>query len=308
MDLASQMILFANVVEHGSFSATARTLGLTPSSVSRQIGHLEGRLGVRLLQRSTRKVSLTEEGLSLYERCAEIAAEVHAAEELAHALSGRPQGKLRIATTVAFGKAQLLPVLPAFLERYPEISVALDLTDRRVDLTESNHDLAIRFSEQIEDASMMARKLAANDRVVCASPTYIQAHGRPRTPADLASHNCLRISTVDNWNDWRFVDGGDAVSFRADGNFEANSADGVYHAALAGIGIARLSTYLVGPDLASGRLINLMPEYCEQKADIFAIYPSRHNLAPKICAFIDYLVECFQPVPPWERDIKSACG
>jgi DNA-binding transcriptional LysR family regulator len=301
MELASQMILFANVVDHGSFSATARSLGLTPSSVSRQIGHLESRLGVRLLQRSTRKVSLTEEGHSLYERCAEIAHEVEETEALARSLSGRPQGTLRIATTVAFGKAQLLPVLSPFLERYPELHVALDLTDRRVDLTEARHDIAIRFSEQIEDATMMARKLATNDRVVCAAPAYIEAHGAPNTPAELAEHNCLRVSTVDGWNDWHFGGGTNEVSFRAEGNFEANSSDGVYHAALAGIGIARLSTYLVGPDLRSGRLVRLMPDHSAEKADIFAVYPSRHNLSPKIRAFIDHLVQCFQPVPPWER-------
>jgi DNA-binding transcriptional LysR family regulator len=291
MELASQMILFANVVDHGSFSATARSLGLTPSSVSRQIGHLESRLGVRLLQRSTRKVSLTEEGHSLYERCAEIAHEVEETEALARSLSGRPQGTLRIATTVAFGKAQLLPVLSPFLERYPELHIALDLTDRRVDLTEARHDIAIRFSEQIEDATMMARKLATNDRVVCAAPAYIETHGAPKTPAELAEHNCLRVSTVDGWNDWHFGQGGDETSFRAEGNFEANSSDGVYHAALAGIGIARLSTYLVGPDLRSGRLVRLMPEHSAEKADIFAVYPSRHNLAPKIRAFIDHLVQ-----------------
>ncbi len=301
MELAGQMILFANVVEHGSFSSTARSLGLTPSSVSRQIGFLESRLGVRLLQRSTRKVSLTEDGLSLYERCAEIAHEVNEVEELARSLSGRPHGTLRIATSVAFGKAQLLPLLPQFMARYPELSIALDLTDRRVDLTESQHDMAIRFSEQIEDASLVARKLASNDRVVCAAPAYIAEHGAPETLAQLADHNCLRVSTVDGWNEWRFRDGDGTVSFHSSGNFEANSSDGAYHAALAGIGIARLSNYLVGPDIRGGRLVRLMAEHCVERADIYAVYPSRHNLAPKIRAFIDHLVESFQPVPPWER-------
>lgn len=256
---------------------------------------------MRLLQRSTRKVSLTEEGVALHLRCAEIANEVQETEELPRSLSGQPQGTLRIATTVAFGKAQLLPMLSPFLERYPELRVALDLTDRRVDLTESQHDMAIRLSDQIEDATMMARKLATNDRIVCAASAYIREHGAPKTPTDLARHNCLRVSTVDGWNEWHFGHGSDAVSFLAEGNFEANSSDGVYHAALAGIGVARLSTYLVGPDLRSGRLVSLMPERCTEKADVFAVYPSRHNLAPKIRAFIDYLVQCFQPVPPWEK-------
>ncbi len=297
MDIASQMILFANVVDHGSFSATARSLGLTPSAVSKQISQLEDRLGVRLLNRSTRHISMTAEGQSFYERCAEISAGVTRAEELAQTLSGKPQGNLRIAATVAFGKARLLPLMSAFIEAYPEIKVALELTDRHIDLSDSEFDLAIRFPEQITDASLVACKLASSKRILCASPAYIKAHGAPLGPDDLKNHNCLRISTVSHWNDWHFRRGDETWTFTATGNFDANSADAVYHATLSGLGIAQLSSYLVEPDLAAGRLVALLPDYEEEASDIFAVYSDKRNLSPKVRVFIDFLVEHFRPLP-----------
>lgn len=297
MDIASQMILFANVVDHGSFSATARSLGLTPSAVSKQISQLEDRLGVRLLNRSTRHISMTAEGQSFYERCAEISAGVTRAEELAQTLSGKPQGNLRIAATVAFGKARLLPLMSAFIEAYPEIKVALELTDRHIDLSDSEFDLAIRFPEQITDASLVACKLTSSKRILCASPAYIKAHGAPLGPDDLKNHNCLRISTVSHWNDWHFRRGDETWTFTATGNFDANSADAVYHATLSGLGIAQLSSYLVEPDLAAGRLVALLPDYEEEASDIFAVYSDKRNLSPKVRVFIDFLVEHFRPLP-----------
>ena len=297
MDIASQMILFASVVDHGSFSATARSLGLTPSAVSKQISQLEDRLGVRLLNRSTRQISTTLEGRSFYERCAEISAGVHRAEELAQSMSGKPQGNLRIAATVAFGKARLLPLIPAFTASYPELKVALELTDRHIDLSDSDYDLAIRFPEQITDTSLVACKLASSKRHLCASPAYLDAHGAPETPEDLKNHNCLRISTVAHWNDWHFRKGDETWIFTATGNFDANSADAVYHATLAGLGIAQLSSYLVDPDIAAGRLVTLLPDYEEEASDIFAVYSDKRNLSPKVRVFIDYLVEHFRPLP-----------
>ncbi len=305
MDIAQQMILFANVVNHGSFSATSRSLGLSPSAVSKQIGYLEDRLGIRLLNRSTRSISLTEEGSSFYDRCAEIASEVSEAEEFAVSLSARPQGTLRIAATVAFGKAQLLPILSGFLERHPDLEVVLELTDRGIDLTESDYDVAIRFTEQIEDTSVVACKLARNHRLVCAAPSYLAAHGAPLKLEDLAGHNCLRVSTVEHWNDWHFDVDQTEKTFHAMGNFKANSADAIYHATLAGLGIARLSTYLVAPDIQSGRLVHLLPECGEDESNIFALYPSRRNLSPKVRVFIDYLTEQFRPIPPWERSTAA---
>lgn len=300
MEIATHMVLFANVVDHGSFSATARSLGLTPSAVSKQIGHLEDRLGVRLLNRSTRHISLTEEGQVFYKRCADIAAGVSEAEAMAISLGKRPQGTLRVAATVAFGKSQLLPILPAFLKDHPDLGFKLDLTDQHVDMNESGYDLAIRFTEQIDDASLIACKLARNLRVICASPAYVEEFGMPETLDDLSRHNCLRISTVNHWNDWHFGTGTEEKIFHAAGNFETDSADAIYHAALAGLGIARLSTYLVGDNIREGRLLHLLPSHCDEQSDIVALYPDRRNLSPKVRAFVDFLVDKFRPVPPWE--------
>ena len=301
VDISTQMILFANVVDHGSFSATARAIGQTPSAVSKQIGHLEDRLGIRLLNRSTRSVTPTEEGQSFYLRCSDIAAEVCEAEEMAHALSKHPQGTLRVAATAAFGRVQVLPLLPSFLERYTDLRVMLDLTDAPIDLSEPDYDMAIRFTEQIEDTALITRKLAHNKRIVCASPDYLRSHGTPTCLQDLEAHNCLRLTTVDDWNDWRLDQGDGEVVFHPTGNFEASSADAIYHATVAGLGISRLSTYLVGPDIAAGRLVHLLPGHCEDQADIFAVYSERRNLSPKVRVFIDFLAAHFHPVAPWEQ-------
>ncbi len=306
MDLAGQMILFAQAVEHGSFSATARSRGLSPSAVSKQVKRLEDRLGVRLLHRSTRRITLTDEGRSFYERCARIAADVAEAETLVRSMGEHVRGTLRVTATVAFAKAHLLPLLPEFLKRYPELELALEVSDRSVDLVEEAVDVAIRFTEQISDTSIVARKLASNKRVVCASPAYLEAHGAPDSPEDLLRHNCLRLWTVSSWNDWEF-DGPDGKRvLRVTGNFETNSADAVYHAALAGLGVARLSTYLVGDDLRAGRLVRILPDYVHEKADILAVYPDRRNLSPKVRVFVDFLVEHFSPVPPWEQGARAA--
>ena len=299
MDLPTQMILFARVVETGSFSAAARALSQTPSAVSRQIAQLEDRIGVRLLTRTQQGIALTEEGRAFHERCTVIAHDLAETEDMLSGLGEHPRGTLRAVATVAFGKAQLLPILPQFLERHPDVRLSLELTDRPVRLGAEGIDVAIRFSEQVDDPDAISRRLASNRRVICASPGYIERHGAPQSPAELAEHNCLRLSTVAAWNDWRFP-GADAPPMLG-GNFEANSADAIYHAALAGVGLARLSTYLVGDDLRSGRLVRILPDYAQEDSSLVALYQDRRNLAPKIRAFLDHLVDHFTPVAPWER-------
>jgi DNA-binding transcriptional LysR family regulator len=302
MEIANQMILFAHVVEHGSFSASARAFGHTPSSVSKQISQLEDRLGVRLLNRTTRGIALTEHGEAFYQRCAEIAHAVAEAESLVVSLGARPQGTLRVAATVAFAKAHLLPLLPDFLADNDDLRLVLELTDRPIDIAEGEADVAIRFTEQITDPSVVARKLAANRRVICAAPSYLETHGVPEKPEDLLRHNCLRLSTVSRWNDWEFPGPKGPRILHVTGNFEANSADAVYHAVRAGLGVARLSTFLVGDDIRAGRLVRILPEYVQQNADILAVYASRRNLSPKVRVFVDFLADRLGPVPPWERE------
>jgi DNA-binding transcriptional LysR family regulator len=302
MDIATQMTIFARAVQEGGFSAAARALDLSPSAVSKQISRLEDRLGVRLLNRTTRHISLTEEGQAFYERCARIIAEIEEAEEWVAARHGNVRGRLRIASTVGFAKYHVLPLLPEFLTRYADLRVSLEVTDRFVDLVEEGVDVAIRFTEQLSDPSLVARRLAVNRRVTCAAPSYLEAHGTPKTPDDLATHNCLTLYTVSTFNDWEFKGPAGSRVVHVSGNFESNSADALYHAALAGLGIARLSTYLVGPDLKAGRLVHLLPEFAHAEASILAVYPHRRHLSPKVRAFIDFLVEKFTPVPPWEVD------
>lgn len=293
MDIAHQMILFADVVEHGSFSAAARALGLTPSAVSKQIGDLEDRLGIRLLNRSTRRIGLTEEGRVFHARCLEISASVRSAEALGLSMGEKASGTLRVASTVAFGKSQILPLLPEFLAEHADVRVHLDMTDRPIDLSNAGYDMAIRFSEQIEDESLVVRKLISNRRIICAAPSYLAANGTPTEPKELRAHNCLTVSTVDHWNDWHFEQGGQKYSLHVGGNFEASSADAIYHATLAGLGIARLSAYLVSEDLRSGRLVHLLPEHCVENSDILMVFSDRRNLSPRVRVFIDYLAAKF---------------
>jgi DNA-binding transcriptional LysR family regulator len=302
MDIATQMMIFARAVDEGGFSAAARALDLTPSAVSKQISRLEDRLGVRLLNRTTRHISLTDEGRVFYERCAHIVSEIEEAEESIAAQHGHVRGTLRVASTVVFAKHHVLPLLPEFFKRYPELEVSLEVTDRSVDLVEEGVDVAIRFTEQLSDHTLVARRLAVNRRVICAAPSYLQTHGVPQTPKELSMHNCLRLYTISSFNDWEFEGPDGTAIVHVSGNFETNSADALYHAVLAGLGVARLSTYVVGPDLKSGRLVRLLPEYVHEKASILAVYPHRRHLSPKVRAFIDFLVEKYTPVPPWEID------
>jgi len=289
MDISNLMVLFVRAVDAGSFSAAARELGLSPSAVSRQVAALEDQLGVRLLNRSRRRVTLTEEGRAFHERCLRIVAEIDDAQAQMANMSQRVQGTLRVTATVAFAKAHLLPLFPEFLKEYPDLALHLELTDRPVDLAEEGVDVAIRFTEQLEDASVVARRLMPNRRVIVAAPSYLEQHGTPRTPEDLLALNCLRMYAVSSFNDWEFEDANGSRVLEVKGNFEANSAHAVYRAALAGLGIARLSLYLVRDDLEAGRLIRVLPQYAHEKADILAVYPHRRNLSPRVRAFVDFL-------------------
>jgi len=297
MELSSQMVLFAKVVAAGSFSAAARTVDQTPSAISRQIKQLEDRLSVRLLTRTGRGVFLTEDGTQFYEKCRAVSEEVNQARALLSEMSDHPTGRLKVVCTVAFGKSQLIPLLPAFSAQFPQVDIALTLTDQIVNLSLEGADLAIRFSEQVLEQSVISRKLAENKRVLVAAPGYLAKSGSPKEQDDLRQHQCLRLSTVQSWNDW--IPKGN----RSD--FEANSADAVYHAALAGMGIARLSTFLVNDDIAAGRLVRVLEGYEQQESKITVSFAERRNLPPKIRAFIDFMVEAMGPVPPWERGLAG---
>jgi len=294
LDVSSQMLIFVKVVEMGSFSAVSRNSKQTPSAVSKQIGNLENHVGYRLLHRTKNGVSLTVEGREYYEKCRLVADRFNEAEEHISTLKSHPSGVLRVASSVAFGKAQLIPVLPEFLELHPDISVSLELTDRAIDLEEESYDVAINFAGQRIKSNFIARKIMENERILCASPEFIERHGMPRSFDDLARFNCLRTSNAAGRNAWEADCDGTPYKVDATGNFEGNSAHAVFIAALAGLGIARLSIYLVEQQIASGELVRLFPEYTQKHADVAVVFADKRNLAPKIRAFVDYLADRFR--------------
>lgn len=285
-----EMASFVAVVEEDGFSRAAERMGLSPSAVSKQVSRLEDRLGARLLNRTTRRIGLTEEGEAFYQRSIRILADIEEAERAVTDHLEAPRGTLRVSASISFGQRQLVPLLPGLMARYPELRIDLVLTDSMVDLVEEGIDVAIRVAAP-RDSSLIARRIAVDRRLVCASPSYLADQGRPRTPADLAGHNCLIYGTVSN-ADWRFDGPAGRETVRVASNFEANSGEAVRDLALAGVGIARLATFLVGDDIAAGRLERLLADYHEpQENVIHAVYPSRRHLSPKVRAFVDTLVE-----------------
>lgn len=295
MDISAQMLIFAAVVDHGSISAAARAMGQTPSAVSKQIGLLENQVHYRLLNRSRTGVSTTQEGQALYEKCHAMEEKFREAEALIQSLDGSPRGKLKIVSSVAFGKSQLLPMLPKFLETFPEIQVSLDLTDRDVDVESDGFDVALGFAEQWRNPDMIVRRIMQSRRVLCASPAYLKRCGTPVTFDALAEHNCLQISGNRGRNAWNTAEGlGAKGLFEAKGNFEGNSTDVIFRAALAGIGIARLPCYMTDPKFAAGELIHVLPEYSLPNTDIAIMFADTRNLAPKTRAFIDFTVSYFR--------------
>jgi DNA-binding transcriptional LysR family regulator len=294
MDLSSQMLAFVKVVEMGSISAASRLSGQTPSAVSKQIGNLEDRVGHRLLRRTRAGVSLTEEGMQFYEKCRAVADKFHDAENYISNVDDDPKGVLRVASSVAFGKSQLIQALPAFLDSYPQIKLSLELTDRPIDIEEESFDAAISFAEQMTNPNVIVRRIMRNERILCAAPDFIARHGSPATFAELTQYNCLRTSNARGRNAWHAEIDGVHQEVEATGNFEGNSADAVLIAALSGLGIARLSTYLIEDKIASGALVRLFPGYTQSHADVAVTYAQKRNLSPKIRVFVDFLVERFR--------------
>ncbi len=300
MDISAQMLIFATVVEHGSISAAARSMGQTPSAVSKQIALLEDQAHHRLLERTRTGVSPTQEGQEFYEKCKAMADKFKEAEAMIHNLDGIPRGELKVASTVAFGKAQLIPALPVFMEENPEVQVSLDLTDREIDLRTEGFDAAICFAEQRKNPDMVVRRIMQSHRVLCAAPEYLDRAGIPTSFAELANHNCLRVAGASKRNAWQSGEPSQDDGFEAQGTFEGNSTDVVFRAALAGLGIARLPRYMANRKFKSGELIHVMPEYAPPSTDIVVMFSDRRNLAPKTRAFVDYLVRRFRGEPSYK--------
>lgn len=297
MDISAQMLIFATVVERGSISAAARAMGQTPSAVSKQIGLLEDQVHHRLLHRSRTGVSPTQEGQELYEKCKAMSEMFNEAKAVISTFDSVPRGILKIASSVAFGKSQLIPKLPGFLDENPEVQVSLDLTDREVDVQREGYDGAICFAEQRKSSDVVMRRFMQSRRVLCASPAYLARCGTPQDFACLASHNCLRISENNERNWWSKPQNGHQQGFEAQGTFTGNSTDVVFQAALNGIGIARLPSYMTAAKFLSGELVHVLPRYAPPSTDIAVMFADRRNLAPKTRAFVDFLVREFREVP-----------
>ena len=292
---AGEMAVFAQVVEHGNLTRAATALRLSPSGVSRLIGRLEDRLGVRLLQRTTRRVTPTAEGRLFYERAREILDEIDAAEELVGAGRLRPRGTLRVSLSHGFGMSRIVPLVPEFSARHPEIELLLAFADRRLDLVSEGIDVAIRLGP-VHDESLIARRLADHGRIVCAAPAYLLRHGTPRAPADLAGHNCILFDQPEYLNHWPFrTADGTVERLRVRGNFRSDNGDALFELLLGGLGIAHAADFLALPHLAAGRLVPLLPEHAvDERTAIHAVYPQRRHLPAKVRAFIDFLVERLQ--------------
>ncbi|MEM7226823.1 MAG: LysR family transcriptional regulator [Pseudomonadota bacterium] len=282
---------FTEVAERESFSGAARALGTSKSAVSKQVGRLEEELGARLLNRTTRRVSLTEAGQAFYQGALDALAAAEAARGVVTHLSEAPRGRLRISAPVSFSLKHLSPLLADFMARYPEIALELTLNDRRVDLVEEGFDLAIRIGV-LDDSSLIARKLAPVEMLLCAAPAYLKRRGMPAGPKALADHDCLIYTYGSSPGHWRFEGPGGASAVKVTGRLEVNNGDLLRSAALAGAGIVLLPDFIVGADVASGALQRVLGEWtCPSQSAVYALYPSSRQLSPKVRVCIDYLAE-----------------
>jgi DNA-binding transcriptional LysR family regulator len=299
IDHASEMAAFVRVVEAKGFSAAAPALGLTPSAVSKLVTRLEARLGVRLLQRTTRALSLTVEGEAFYAAARRIVGEIAALEAEISDQRGTPHGLLRVTTSLAFSTHFLAPVIGDFLERHPAIQLELMPTDRVLDMVEEGVDVAIRIG-RLDDSSFMARKIGDDVRLVCAAPSYLAAHPAPRRPEDLARHNCIVSRDRAYLNRWHFRIDGEVREIEVGGRLAVSEGEAQMRLALQGLGIVRLTRLTVADAIKRGALVALLQEYsAEEPVPIHAVYPHRKHLASKVTAFVDFILEKFTPAP-WE--------
>ena len=299
MNKFRQIETFTEVVARGSLSAAARAEGIAPSMIGRRLDALEARLGVKLLQRTTRRLVLTDEGAAFLEDCQRILAELEEAESAAAARSARASGRLSVSAPAGFGRQHVAPLLPSFLAEHRELTVDLNLTDRIVDLVGEGVDVAIRIAS-LDDSNLVGARLAGNQRVVVGSPSYLKRHGVPRSLADLARHNCLAISSEGSQRGWSFVDGGKPVTLKVAGNMECNDGAVLHAWALAGKGLAWRSMWEVGAQIASGELCTVLDAYAAPGNDIHAVFAERRHLPLRIRAFVDFLRRSYARPEYWQ--------
>jgi len=300
MDRFKELTTFVEVAQRGSLSAAAREEGITPAMVGRRIDQLEGRLGVKLFKRSTRKVTLTPEGATFYEDCHRLLDDLRSAEDSLMVGARSASGRLIVTAPTAFGRKHIAPHLPAFISEHPNLSITLHLSERMVDLKNERFDLAIRIAD-LKSADLIAAKLARNHRVVCGSPTYFKRAGKPRVLADLARHNCLVTSTDEGSADtWSFQEKGKPVSMKVGGNLQCNDGEVLTRWAIAGEGLAWRSAWEVSEEVKRGRLVTVLDEFAVPGNNVYAVYAERRLLPAKVKFFIEFLRKTFGDPPYWE--------
>src|SRR5450830_1525602 len=301
MDRLKALEVFVEVVQKNGFARAADALDTSPANITRIIADLEAHLGTRLLNRSSRKMSLTESGQGLFERAKVIVEDVAEIEAIASSSVVAPKGLLRINAPLSFGVLQLAPLWPLFMAQHPDIELQVSLIDRVVDIVEEGYDLAIRISRAGSTAHA-ARKLAASHNICCAAPVYLARHGAPATPADLKQHRCIGYSYSASADEWRFEDDAGRPHFvTVKCALHANNGDTARAAALAGAGIIWQPTFIIGDDLRAGRLQAILPGFHLPDIDILAVYPSRRHLSAKVRVMIDFLAAQFGGTAPWDR-------
>lgn len=299
MDRALEMQVFCMVVDKGTFVGAADALEMSKAAISRYVSALEERLGARLLHRTTRKLSLTEEGRQFYHQAREVLALMDQAEEAVSSAAPEPSGVLRVNAPVSFGVLHLAPLWGAFMSAHPNVELDISLNDRLVDLVDEGFDAAIRIA-RMENSSLVGRRLAGTRMCLCASPDYLASHPPLRTLTDLAEHGVIAYTNFATGNEWLF-DGPDGrVSVRTRSSVRCNNGDTCRSIALAGGGIALQPSFMVGEDLRSGALVEILPEYRSIELGIYVVYPTRKHLASKVRALINFLAERFAQ-PEWER-------
>ena len=300
MDTLLSFKVFLAVADEGSFAAAADRLDLSRAVVSKHVKYLEEHIGTRLLERTTRRVALTELGRALYERARRAVGELDEAMFEAGQATVVPRGKIRVTSALSFGLRHLSHAISDFLDRYPTVNIELDLSDRLIDIGEEGFDLAIRIGA-LDQSSLIARKLATTRLVVCGSPAYLKQRGVPKTPQQLREHNCLTYSYKPQPKIWTFKRAGEEETVQVGGCVQVNNGDLLQQLALDGHGIVLLPTFLVGADLEAGRLVHVLSEYDAGELGIYAVYTNRKFMPAKVRSFLDFLLERFGDNAYWDE-------
>lgn len=297
MDRFKEMQAFAAVADAGSFVRAAESLQVSKTAVSRLIGDLEARLGVRLLHRTTRRLSLTAEGELFHARCKALTADVEEAEAEVTARAGEAVGLLRLNVPVSFGLMHLAPLWPAFLQQHPKVTLDVTLADRIIDLVDEGYDLAVRIA-QLPASSLVSRKIASTRLVLCASPDYLRRHGEPSHPADIARHTVFTYTLLATGDTWNFEGPDGPVEVKVTPRLRSNNGDTCCAAALQHQGIVLQPSFMVSHHLRAGALVEVLPQYRSLELGVYAVYASRRHVTPKVRVVIDFLVDAFR-ICPW---------